>query len=284
MKTDELLESGDALKDFSKILLLMKHGKLSRERATELADRLQKTQFYVGGQMNRKPANLRWVEDKLTGTLRFVSADMPGSWRSGNAAVGRGKVIDTLGEYGFKVARFRHSAAERKTNHSQNGPHIFFWGEGTPPMKPENLEKIWGTDEATAALTRRVQASLEKKKVQESNDGDLKELTKILKFRTTGSRLSLDQAKKVHEYLIRSGYRFHEFETEGKKYFKIVTLSYRNKDWRTTKGRDERLKVANDLRSYGFKVGAHSGHVKNDTDRNTLDWMSRGSDQHVVFW
>ncbi len=152
MKWCELLEN--ELGDFGGVLLLMKHGKLSRDQAQQLAKRLKSIEFIVGGKI--KPANLRWVEDKKTDTLKFISADMPGSWRSGTAAMGRGRVIDMLNHYGFSVSRFASSAIKRQPERN-NGPHIFFWGPGSPEPKKENFEKVWGTDESREKLRKAVQ-------------------------------------------------------------------------------------------------------------------------------
>lgn len=142
MKTAELFET--SLTEFTEILALRKHGKLSKEDAEKLASELKSFTFHVGGK--NVPANLRWKEDKLTNTLKFVTADMPGTWRSGPSAVSRGAVIKLLREYGFSVARFQSDAARRENN-IYNGPHIFFWGKGTPPQDLTKLSKIAGTGE-----------------------------------------------------------------------------------------------------------------------------------------
>lgn len=132
MKVTELFESLD---NFEEILMLMKHGKLSRERAEELAKTLKEFKFLVSNRL--VPANLRWVQDKKTGVLKFVAADMPGSWRSGPAAASRHKVVTLLNDFGFIVTRFPSMAAERKAMTS-NGPHIYFWGPGTLPPQEDS--------------------------------------------------------------------------------------------------------------------------------------------------
>ncbi len=132
MKAAELFEAD--LGDLQGILLLMKHGKLPRDRATQLSNRLKAVEFIVGGKA--KSARLRWVEDRKTDTLKFINADMPGSWRSGTAAMGRGRVIDMLGAYGFAACRFDIDAKKRRPSRL-NGPHIYFWGPGTPEPKKD---------------------------------------------------------------------------------------------------------------------------------------------------
>lgn len=150
MKVAQLLE-GD-LGELASILLLVKHTGMSRSKAEELAKRLKEFKFYVAHKY--VPANLRWVEDQNTGTLKFISADMPGSWRSGAAALGRYQVIELLQNYGFSVARFALDAVKRR-HLTNNGPHIFFWGSRTPPPSKKQLEKVWGTDEhREASITK----------------------------------------------------------------------------------------------------------------------------------
>jgi len=134
MKVTELL-SEDELGNLGQTLLLAKHNKMSRSEAAALAKRLQGWQFLVSNMFTR--ANLRWAEDKKTGTLRFISSEMPGSWRSGPAAVGRGNLIDLLRKHGFGVARDAATAARRETK-IDNGPYIYFWGPGTPKPKHED--------------------------------------------------------------------------------------------------------------------------------------------------
>ncbi len=123
--------------------LLMKHGDLDYDRAVELFHRLKQTNFMV----NRRlvPANLSWEEDRETGALRFVASKMPGSWRSGPAAVSRYQLTKMLKDYGFKTATMGYYAAKRQ-EHIHNGPHIYFWGPGTPPPKPMNEELDSGND------------------------------------------------------------------------------------------------------------------------------------------
>jgi hypothetical protein len=133
VKVVELLESD--LTDMVGIMLLMKHGKLDRTKATELAKELRERHIIVGNKP--VPANLRWVEDKKTGTLRMVSADIPGSWRSGPSAMGRHSICNLLFKSGFSVSRFPSLAAKRDAGYHHNGPHIYFWGPGTPPPETE---------------------------------------------------------------------------------------------------------------------------------------------------
>lgn len=127
MKVSELIESD--LDGFQEVLL-MKHGKLSREKAQELAKKLKEMHFFVSNK--HVPANLRWKLDEETGALKFVSAEMPGSWRAGSSAAGRGRVLSLLKSYGFEVGRVSLHANSR-TENTSNGPHIYFWGPGTPP-------------------------------------------------------------------------------------------------------------------------------------------------------
>lgn len=157
MKVHELFE--DELEDMNRVLLLMKHGRLSKDKATELAKKLQEAKIWTRGRF--MPANLRWVEDKLSGTLKFISADIPGSWRSGTAAMSRHEIKKTLMDYGFMVGGFQAYAAMRKSS-LVNDPHIFFWGPGTPPMNPDNLKKINGTPENREETLRKIQASTKK--------------------------------------------------------------------------------------------------------------------------
>ena len=115
--------------------------------------------------------------------------------------------------------------------------------------------------------------------------GELDELVYVLKLRTTGSRISLEQAKQAHAWLQSRGYRLHEKQTaDGIKYFQIVTSSFSNKDYRGQKGRDERQLVGDKLRSFAFKVGSGCRHVMKDTDRSKLPFIEAGSTQYVVFW
>lgn len=151
MKWSELFEG--ELDNFQEVLLLMKHGNLSREKAEALAKKLKEHTFFIRGKEHIN-ARLRWVEDRLTGTLKFISADMPGSWRSGTAAMGRGVVRGILMMSGFRTAGFASQAIKRE--HSlQNAPHIFFWGPGSPAPKKENFEKVWGTEESLEKLRKK---------------------------------------------------------------------------------------------------------------------------------
>ncbi len=152
MKVQQLLE-GD-LNDLTRVLLLMKHTGMPRTRAEELAKKLNEFTFIVGGK--KVSANLRWVEDKTTGTLKFISAEMPGSWKSGAAASSRHRLVKLLMEYGFSIARLALYAVQRKHDHGI-GPHVFFWGAKTPPPSQKQLEKVDGTPEHRAAYTARME-------------------------------------------------------------------------------------------------------------------------------
>ena len=135
MRCAELFEAG--LEGFQEQLLLMKHGKLSGQQAAELASKLRAFDFYVTGA--RKVVTLRWAEDKKTGTLKMVLASMPGSWRSGPAAVSRWKVTELLQKHGFQTARMRTDAS-RRTPGVEISPDIFFWGPGTPAPEEPSAE------------------------------------------------------------------------------------------------------------------------------------------------
>lgn len=140
MKVQQLFEN--ELGDLAAALLLVKHGKLTLAQAKELTAVLQNFTFIV----SNKPVSvrLRWTEDKRTGTLKFISADVPGAWRSGAGAASRGRVKSLLKSYGFKICGFQSDAIMRH-EHAFNAPHIFFWGPGTPPPKEENFALIPGT-------------------------------------------------------------------------------------------------------------------------------------------
>jgi hypothetical protein len=157
VKVGELLTEASPLEDLVRTLLLVKHGGLSKEQAAELVKALDDVKMVVGGK--QVDVKLRWVEDTKTGTLKFVSSTIPGSWRSGTAAVGRARLRGLLRRHGFTVAPFASQAVKRQSSSVGNGPHIFFWGPGTPPADPENFEKVGGTDEASAALEKRVRAA-----------------------------------------------------------------------------------------------------------------------------
>lgn len=158
MKVRQLLEG--ELGELASTLLLVKHTGMPRTKAEELAQQLKEFKFLVGGK--QVPANLRWVEDRNTGTLKFISADMPGTWRSGPAAVSRNRVIELLQNYGFSAARFALDAVKRR-HLTNSGPHIFFWGSRTPPPSEKQLEKVWGTEEY-----RKAQGAKYSKKVEPS--------------------------------------------------------------------------------------------------------------------
>ena len=163
MKVSQLLE-GD-LGELAETLLLVKHGKLSMEKAKELAASLRTFTFLVGGEWRK--VRLRWAEDKKTGTLKIVSSDVPGSWRSGPAAMSRSFVCSKLQQYGFDVARFARRAAKRVLEVT-NGPHIYFWGPGTPEMQQANMKKVQGTDEWFQGITDRVKANSKSRDQNES--------------------------------------------------------------------------------------------------------------------
>ena len=290
MKIAELFES--TLEDLPEILLLMKHGKLDRAQATELASKLKAFDFYVDH--GRRVVALRWVEDKGTNALKFISAGMPGSWRSGAAAMSRFNVKKLLGDYGFKVAGFQSDAAKR-LHTPGNAPHIFFWGKGTPDVDPKKLEKIWGTDEYVAARTAATAEKLkahQSKQVKESinpansSKDELGDLADALRFRTTSSHITMEQAKDAWAWFQKSGYRFHERVLAGTqtKYFKIVNMSFKNKDYRTKNGYAERIDLEKKLRTFGFKVGRGPGHVRDNKDFTEYGWTQSGRVKDIVFW
>jgi hypothetical protein len=138
MRVAELLESG-GIDDLSQVLLLMKHGRLSKEQARELAAKLGAVSFVVGNQL--VPTNLRWAEDRYTNALKMNNDGMPGSWRSGTAAMGRARVAQALESAGFSTARDQKQAFERKARR-YNGPHIYFWGPGTPAPDEKYRDKV----------------------------------------------------------------------------------------------------------------------------------------------
>lgn len=133
MRCSELFES--ELGDFQERLLLMKHGKLSNQQAAELFAKLKAFDFYV--RRGRHVVALRWVEDGATGTLKMVTASMPGTWRSGPAAVSRYRLVRTLRDYGFQTARLTVGAQSRQQD-DDNSQNIYFWGPGTPPPETPN--------------------------------------------------------------------------------------------------------------------------------------------------
>ena len=131
MKVIELMEAD--LDSTTRVLELMHHGKLTKHQAVELEAKLSNIKFFLTGNVF-KTIRAKWVEDKNTSTLRLVASGLPGSWRSGTAAMTRGKIADWLREYGFKVARWPSHAKERVEDQF-NGPQIYFWGEGTDEGK-----------------------------------------------------------------------------------------------------------------------------------------------------
>lgn len=276
MKTEELLEG--ELSDLAEVLLLVKHGDISKQQAEALAATLRKFEFFTKGK--RHILRLRWVENRTTGTLQIVNADLPGSWRSGVAAVSRYTIITELMKNGFSVARFAANAINRIPSNTggSNGPHIFFWGPKTPPPKKENFEKVWGTKEALDKLH-----ALVKPRVSEGA-GDLKELSSILELRSTPSRITREQATAAYEWLKAEGYRYETRDNEGVKHFRIVNASFRNVDYRSKLARDERLAAERALRDFGFKVGRLSSQVIQNKDLREFDWFDAGTPRYVYFW
>lgn len=135
----QLSEGDTSLDALTQVLLLMKHGQLSKEKANELASSLRNIRFFVG--KKRVDTNISWSVDRFTNALKIQTASLPGSWRSGPAAMGRGSVVAMLQHYGFEVSRFPQNAFTRTETHG-NGPHIYFWGPGTPPADPKYADKV----------------------------------------------------------------------------------------------------------------------------------------------
>lgn len=116
----------------------MKHGGLSKEKANELSTALRDIKFVVGNRLVR--TDLSWDIDRFTNALK-IRDRLPGSWKSGAAAVARWRLVTLLQHYGFEVSRFPRGAFTR-TETEGNGPHIYFWGPGTPPPDERYRDKV----------------------------------------------------------------------------------------------------------------------------------------------
>lgn len=116
----------------------------------------------------------------------------------------------------------------------------------------------------------------------------LQELNRVLLLRTTGSKISHENAEKALAWLDEQGYRFTRDSGEGTKktpgvgrqYLKIVAASWRNPGWRSGKGAVERWNAIHKLKTFGFKTSGLLADVKADEDG-----ASMGANlPHVYFW